>query len=343
MKHDAMKYEAGLSLGAAVTGIGSLPHTEAPEAVKFVEELCPQIPFWPQLPNRRPDEGMICQTLGARRRLFDLCGNGLHDLKKVKLKEFEAMLQETGPKLERELAAGFYAFLDASYQNTFANAEALKGQITGPLSLSCFLSLEGQPLIYSMNLVREISRYISALACWQIEMLRPMRKPVIVCLDEPGLSFLHEVYQLPHKETYYDLLNGIFDRIRAAGGLAAIHCCCGLSPLFLEMVRPDLLSFDVELNREVMAQSAGLRSQLDSGLQLAFGVIPTKGFPLPDDKTLFDTWLALASSLGDPKEIARRCAITSACGLAGTTVAEARHSFLSASSLSRRIRETVLV
>lgn len=42
-----------------VTGIGSLPHRDAEEAVRFVAEQSPAIPFWPQLPQRSDDEMML--------------------------------------------------------------------------------------------------------------------------------------------------------------------------------------------------------------------------------------------------------------------------------------------
>ena len=41
----------GLSPGC-VTGVGSLPFTDADEAVEFVAKYSPELPFWPQLPLR---------------------------------------------------------------------------------------------------------------------------------------------------------------------------------------------------------------------------------------------------------------------------------------------------
>ena len=46
----------------AVTGIGSLPHQDADQAVRFVARHCPAMPFWPQLPQRAVGEQMIAQT-----------------------------------------------------------------------------------------------------------------------------------------------------------------------------------------------------------------------------------------------------------------------------------------
>lgn len=46
-----------------VTGIGSLPHRDANDAIRFVAEHSPTIPFWPQLPQRSDDEMMLPQML----------------------------------------------------------------------------------------------------------------------------------------------------------------------------------------------------------------------------------------------------------------------------------------
>ena len=55
---------AGLPPGC-VTGVGSLPFVDADEAVEFVAEFSPELPFWPQLPMRAAGEGVIAQGMGA--------------------------------------------------------------------------------------------------------------------------------------------------------------------------------------------------------------------------------------------------------------------------------------
>jgi hypothetical protein len=49
----------------AVTGIGSLPFHNPPAAVRFVAQTCPQVPFWPELPQRSPTARSVEQTFGA--------------------------------------------------------------------------------------------------------------------------------------------------------------------------------------------------------------------------------------------------------------------------------------
>jgi 5-methyltetrahydropteroyltriglutamate--homocysteine methyltransferase len=51
----------------AVTGIGSLPFYDPHAAVRFVAQTCPQVPFWPELPQRSPEARSVEQTMERRR------------------------------------------------------------------------------------------------------------------------------------------------------------------------------------------------------------------------------------------------------------------------------------
>jgi hypothetical protein len=50
----------------AVTGIGSLPMDDPHVAVQFVEQECPLMPFWPELPRRSPEARSVEQTFGPK-------------------------------------------------------------------------------------------------------------------------------------------------------------------------------------------------------------------------------------------------------------------------------------
>ncbi len=54
----------------SVTGIGSLPLTDPQAAIRLVAQVCPDVPFWPQLPRRSSRERMIEQALGPRSAFF---------------------------------------------------------------------------------------------------------------------------------------------------------------------------------------------------------------------------------------------------------------------------------
>ena len=52
---------AKLEFGCLPTGIGSMPHKNADEACSLILKYLPEIPFWPQLPQRSDRENMIIQ------------------------------------------------------------------------------------------------------------------------------------------------------------------------------------------------------------------------------------------------------------------------------------------
>jgi hypothetical protein len=59
-----MRHSPILIPPGAVTGIGSLPIDDPHVAVQFVEQVCPLMPFWPELPRRSPEARSVEQTLG---------------------------------------------------------------------------------------------------------------------------------------------------------------------------------------------------------------------------------------------------------------------------------------
>lgn len=62
------------------------------------------------------------------------------------MKEFHQRLREADTILDETSAAGFYAFEEACRSNTLTQAVALKGQITGPITLAHWHFVDGKPL-----------------------------------------------------------------------------------------------------------------------------------------------------------------------------------------------------
>ena len=52
---------ARLECGCLPTAIGSMPHTNPDEACSIVMKYLSDIPAWPQLPRRSPEENMVIQ------------------------------------------------------------------------------------------------------------------------------------------------------------------------------------------------------------------------------------------------------------------------------------------
>ena len=107
----------------AATGIGSLPHRDPAAALAFVAETTPELPYWPQLPNRHPFEGMVAQTLGPLRGL---------EGDQLAVAVADPALE---PTLDEGRAAAWEPFL-RDFPTRFPRARAVKGQLTGPLTLA---------------------------------------------------------------------------------------------------------------------------------------------------------------------------------------------------------------
>jgi hypothetical protein len=55
----------------AVTGIGSLPFTSTTSAIRSVAQFSPEVPFWPQLPQRSERESIVGQGFGIIEDLIE--------------------------------------------------------------------------------------------------------------------------------------------------------------------------------------------------------------------------------------------------------------------------------
>jgi hypothetical protein len=172
-----------------VTGIGSLPHLEADAAVEFVAQFSPAIPFWPQLPQRAPSEKMIVQMLAPLLELIEQRGLAHLEVKLVQFDDFRRGLRDVIAALDEKSAAGFFAFERACQANRFPNAAAIKGQISGPITLGWCLFQRGRPYSAQPEIFSDLVDYTCRLASWQVARLKRFGKPVILFIDEPMLAF----------------------------------------------------------------------------------------------------------------------------------------------------------
>ena len=123
---------ANLSPGC-VTGVGSLPFLDADEAVEFVAEHCPELPFWPQLPRREPGEGVIGQGMGTLIEYLEPASRPYCWATRAGAgPSFKAALEGRAAGLSPETAAGFFALEKAIASGQFPAAKAVKAQMEGP-------------------------------------------------------------------------------------------------------------------------------------------------------------------------------------------------------------------
>jgi len=261
----------------STTGLGSLPHRDAQEAAA----LCIQavdIPFWPQLPNLSFRELMIPQfSEGMPSVRVDEEKRSLRVERNEE--EIERFYESSGGEarlaISEEYAKGFYAFLEQIKNRRF---DVLKGQITGPLTFTLGLAdRDGRPVYFDEEM-REIGlMLLSAKARWQVDMLKPYAKEVIIFIDEPVLPALGGTsYMGVTREETVRLLGAAVAAIREAGGIAGIHCCGRAEwPLILE-TGVDILNFDAyDFGDTLGIYPDEIRAFLKAGGYLAWGIVPT--------------------------------------------------------------------
>jgi hypothetical protein len=318
-----------------VTGVGSLPFLDADEAVEFVAEYCPDLPFWPQLPRRRAGEGVIGQGMGdlikylepsARPYCWSVrAGGGLL---------FRSALDGPTAGLNPESAAGFFALERAIRSGRFPRARAVKAQLEGPVTFAQCLFLNGEPVARIPGWLERLAGFLERQVTWQVDRLRALGLPVMFVLDEPALALAGDGG--PWAPTITSALRRVLEAARRVGAAAGLHCCAPLPWALLADLELDLLSFDAHLAMDQDGFVRLARAVTARGGRLAFGLTPT-GPSSVTVESLHSRWLALASLLGDPRAVAAHSLVTATCGFGLSTEAETRASF----DLARRIAGSI--
>lgn len=325
------------ALCGAVTGIGSLPGKDAAEAVRCVQEFSPQIPFWPQLPQRSEKETVIRQGIGILADLLEpRAGSYGYRVDPRDLNTVVARLHGGSGMLDGDHAAGFRLFESALESGLFPEAVAVKGQIEGPVSLCTYLYAGDQPFLASRILFEAVSAYIARVARWQIERLRQWGHPVMLFIDEPALC----LYPSVAAQDPVPALRALFAGIRESGALAGLHCCARQPFGLMCRASPDILSFDAHQGLESFLHGKESAAFLESGGMVAYGLVPTlASLDGVTAEMLFSRWLGTVSQSEDPRRVARQAMITASCGLGLLSEEAAAASFRLAHQVGRMVRE----
>jgi hypothetical protein len=321
----------------AVTGVGSLPLTSLPEALESVITFSPQVPFWPQLPQRSDREAAIGQGFDCIRHLIEPRTDGYgYQVPDGSIDAVIDVLHNGDGYLTEDNAAGFFALEQALASGLFPQATAVKGQIEGPITLAAFLFYKGRPFLSDPVLFSSVAFHVSQLICWQANRLRATNLPVLLFVDEPGLCL--EIPGLPD-EHRLSALAAILDDARTRGVYAGLHCCASQPFERMFRVRPDVLSFDAHEGLESFFAHPQAMDFVNQGGTVAYGLVPTKRhLDAMDAAQIFLRWLECASRAGDPQKLAQRAMITATCGLGLLEPESVPQSFSVAHGVSKLVR-----
>ncbi len=313
----------------AVTGIGSLPYSSVPSAIQAVGELSPEIPFWPQLPQRSKQELAVSQGLGILAGLIEPRAKGYgYQVRTGCLDDVVTALHRGDGHLPETHAAGFAAFQPAQ----FPSALAVKGQIEGPITLAAYLFYGERTFLSEPTLFAAIAFHVSQTLCWQVDRLKAKGLPVLLFVDEPAICLTGDPSRL-------NALAVTLNDARARGAICGLHCCARAGFEQMCEVRPDVLSFDAYEGLERFFTDRHANEFLRKGGKAAYGLVPTwQNLDSLNPMSLFTRWLTAASLAGDPHELARSAMITATCGLGLLNADSTTASFQLAQGVGKLIR-----
>jgi hypothetical protein len=323
----------------AVTGIGSLPLTSVSAAIDSVVQYSPEVPFWPQLPQRSESESAIAQGLGCLADLIEPRGQGYGY--RVKAGQIDLVLERLrggSGALREENAAGFAAFEKALASGRFNSAAAVKGQIEGPITLSTFLFHADKPFLSDSALFAAVAFHVSQLISWQVEHLEVAGLPVLLFIDEPGLC-LEGLPNIVSEEERLNALEATLDHVRMRGAYAGLHCCAARPFERMWRAKPDIFSFDADAGLDWFFADWHALDFVQQGGMVAYGLVPTRsGLDAADAASIFLRWLKAASAAGDPQKFAQHAMITATCGLGLLDETSIEESFRVAQSISKLVK-----
>jgi methionine synthase II (cobalamin-independent) len=284
LRGGVMKFEPKSS----ATIIGSFPHLEAKKACDLIFKSLEDIPTWPQLPrrsffeemNNQYSKNLPCFFVDEENKKsgFNTSKDMAGELERFYTKIIEDDVEYFG--LDEKHGAGFACYIDELVERKRNAFIALKGQITGPLTLGLMTdSVDGKYALYKPEIFDAIVKNCVMNARWQIRKLKEFSDTVIIFFDEPSLSVIGSGFYSVDPALVSRAFSEIIQGIKNEGGLAGTHCCGnadwdGLIDPELDL---DIINFDATDNIIVdkFINSKNLPSFLERGKSVAWGVVPT--------------------------------------------------------------------
>jgi hypothetical protein len=334
------------------TGIGSVPFTDAKEAVSLILAHLPQLPFWPQMVRVGFGEEMTPQAArGLPALKVDATARTVQvdpdmDRELALAQFYEAILAgDLAPfALDEKEAQGFFALLQA-VDSGGITGPALKGQLSGPVTFAGVIKdAAGKPILYDRELVQAVSEGLGRKAAWQARNFRELGKEAVIFLDEPFLTGFGSAYLPISRDEVVEILSQTLEAARSAGPLTlGIHCCGNTDWSLLLATSVDILNFDsYGFFDSLRLYGEALQKFLARGGWLAWGLVPTgEEFSRETPDSLWGRFQAQVQQLAEDqktgaKEILSQALLTPACGMGYLSPAAARGVLATLAELSAR-------
>ncbi|BCB87457.1 uroporphyrinogen decarboxylase/cobalamine-independent methonine synthase family protein [Phytohabitans suffuscus] len=313
----------------SATGIGSLPGTDIAEAQRIVLGELPDLPHLPELPARGPGADIVgrgaaflvelpVELYAARWRVASRPGRDHRRALDLLERDLDQMTEQAG-----------------EFDGTF------KVQAAGPLTLAANIDLAlGGRVLRDHGAVRDLSESLAdGLRAHVADVRRRLpAATVLLQLDEPSLpdalagriateSGLY-TYRSIEPSTASSLLRTV---VEAAGAPVVLHCCAPDVPL--DTIRASGAAA-VALDVSLVDKLDPLGEAVDAGMGFFAGATGTS-------KAVADRVRGVWRQLGFPDQrLPDQVVVTPACGLAGSSLAEARRALTAVREAAQRLGET---
>jgi methionine synthase II (cobalamin-independent) len=344
---------SAMKIKGLATGIGSLPHKDARQALELIFKYLPAIPFWPQLPKKDIREGMVAQ-FSENLPGLKVTGDGLffdnHDIDAELEVFYDRIISGDIDhfKISRNFAEGLYSFHQSLKSRDLKEVEFIKCHITGPFTFSAGLNnREGVALLHDQVFMQVITKGLAMKAQWQAKFFREFGKKLIVFIDEPYLACFGSAFTPVTRETVVLRLNELTQALSSDDTLIGIHCCGNTDwSMFTDVAGIDIISFDAFSFTDKLVLYAGdLNNFFKRGGKLCWGVVPSQDIPVfPGVESLLariEDGIGALIKKGVDQDLARNNLLLSpSCGLGTTDEAKASRVFSSLSEISSVLRSS---
>jgi len=329
--------------------VGSMPHKKASDACLLIAKYLKDIPAWPQLTERSPQELMVPQFSNGFPGIIDKDGS-LIVTKGKNWDEQLAFLYDDYLKnnynnytLKPEYAAAFRCF----FKQKYTSLKAVKGQITGPLTWGLSVKdTDGKAIIYDELLADATTRYLKLCVRWQEAELSKLHCNTIVSVDEPAMSAYGSAYLPLSREKIIGLMEEVFSGIK---GIKSVHCCGNTDWSILMDTSVNIISFDTYNYADSLTiYPEAVGEFLGKGNAISWGITPNDEVNLLQEtasslKDRLEEAISPFTRQGvDHKQILRQSLLTPSCGLARLSKDGAEETLKMLVELSAMIRSHYL-
>lgn len=273
-----------MKIKGLATGIGSLPHKDADTAVDLIFKYLPQIPFWPQLPERDAREGMVAQ-FSENLAGVELTTKGLAfrpDDQKLEVFYERLIAQDLDYfKISPDFALGLERFYARLKKENLEAVEFIKCQITGPFTFCASINDEkGVALLHNVVFKQAILKGLAMKALWQVNLFKQFDKKIIFFIDEPYLGCFGSAFTPLNREDVIKDLGELTAQVKSNDVFVGVHCCGNTDwSIFTDIETIDIISFDAfGFLERLLLYAQNLKGFFKRGGALCWGIVPTQEF-----------------------------------------------------------------